>query len=70
MFTVTLSASSTSQGKVSCATADGTARSGEDYEAAAGTLAFAPGDSRKGVGRGVLQTSMSEPALILSGGAR
>jgi hypothetical protein len=47
VFTVTLSAPSATQVKVSYATADGTARSGEDYEAARGTLTFAPGETTK-----------------------
>ena len=47
VFTVTLSAPSATQVRVSYATADGTARSGEDYEAASGTLTFAPGETTK-----------------------
>lgn len=43
IFTINLSKPSTSTVKVSYATADGTANSGQDYSAKAGTLSFAPG---------------------------
>jgi chitinase len=46
-FIVTLSAPSAVAVKVGYATADGTAKAGEDYEAAAGTLTFAPGETSK-----------------------
>jgi hypothetical protein len=47
-FTVTLSAPSAVQVKVNYATADGTARTADaDYETAAGTLTFAPGETSK-----------------------
>ena len=49
VFTVTLSAPSATQVKVNYRTADGTARSGEDYEAASGTLMFASGETTKTV---------------------
>src|SRR5262249_52121240 len=42
-FTVNLSASSTQTITVAYATADGTATAGSDYQAAGGTLTFAPG---------------------------
>jgi hypothetical protein len=47
VFTVTLSAPSATEVTVSYATADGTARAGEDYLAASGTLTFAPGETTK-----------------------
>jgi hypothetical protein len=47
VFTVTLSAPSATQVKVNYTTADGTARAGEDYLAASGTLTFAPGETTK-----------------------
>jgi hypothetical protein len=46
-FTVTLSASSTSPVTVTYATANGTATAGSDYQAASGTLTFAPGETSK-----------------------
>jgi hypothetical protein len=49
VFTVTLSAPSATQVTVRYATADGTARAGEDYMAASGTLMFAPGETTKTV---------------------
>jgi hypothetical protein len=49
VFTVTLSAPSVSQVTVRYATADGTAKAGEDYTAASGTLTFAPGETTKTV---------------------
>jgi ELWxxDGT repeat protein len=49
VFTVTLSAPSTAPVTVRFATADGTARAGSDYEAASGTLTFAPGETTKTV---------------------
>jgi hypothetical protein len=47
VFTVTLSAPSAIPVIVNYATADGTAAAGSDYEAAAGTLTFAPGETTK-----------------------
>lgn len=44
-FTVTLSAASTREIRVSYATVDGTAVAGRDYQAASGTLVFAPGQT-------------------------
>jgi hypothetical protein len=46
-FTVTLSAASTQMITVAYATADGTATAGSDYQAASGTLNFAPGETSK-----------------------
>jgi hypothetical protein len=47
VFTVTLSAATDLPVTVSFSTASGTARSGEDYVAAAGTVTFAPGQTTK-----------------------
>jgi probable HAF family extracellular repeat protein len=47
VFTVTLSAVSTVPVTVTYATADGTATAGSDYQAASGTLTFAPGETTK-----------------------
>ena len=46
-FTVTLSAASDQPVTVAYATADGTATAGSDYQAASGTLTFAPGETSK-----------------------
>jgi Calx-beta domain/FG-GAP-like repeat len=46
-FTVTLSAPAAGPVTVRYATSDGTARAGEDYTAASGTLTFAPGETSK-----------------------
>jgi hypothetical protein len=48
-FTVTLSTASTDTITVAYATADGTATAGSDYQAASGTLSFAPGETSKTV---------------------
>jgi hypothetical protein len=47
VFTVTLSEPATGTVTVNYATADGTAQASHDYEAAAGTLTFAPGETSK-----------------------
>jgi hypothetical protein len=49
VFTVTLSAASSSTVTVAYATLAGTASSGKDYQATSGTLTFAPGDTSKTV---------------------
>ena len=46
-FTIALSRASALPVSVDYSTVDGTARAGEDYEAAAGTLVFAPGETTK-----------------------
>ncbi len=48
-FTVTLSAASAQPVTVDYATSDGTALAGSDYEAASGTLTFAPGETSKNI---------------------
>ena len=47
VFPVTLSAASSQPVTVGWATADGTAAAGSDYQAASGTLTFAPGETSK-----------------------
>ena len=47
VFTVTLSAASDVPVTVNFATANGTAKAGEDYDAQSGTLTFAPGETSK-----------------------
>ena len=46
-FTVALTRTSSLPVSVQYGTADGTAKAGEDYEAASGTLVFAPGETTK-----------------------
>ncbi|PYQ26704.1 MAG: hypothetical protein DMF56_23270 [Acidobacteria bacterium] len=46
-FVVSLNPASSQNVTVSYATADGAARAGEDYQAAAGTLTFSPGETEK-----------------------
>ena len=48
-FAVSLSAASTQTVTVNYATADGTAAAGSDYQAASGTVTFAPGETQKTV---------------------
>jgi hypothetical protein len=71
VFTVTLSAPSVSQVTVRYTTADGTAKAGEDYTAASGTLTFAPGETMKTVTIKVKGDRAKEAdetfSLILSG---
>ena len=48
-FTVTLSAAAKQSVSVDYASADGSAHAGSDYDAAAGTLTFAPGETAKSI---------------------
>ncbi|MXY16825.1 MAG: hypothetical protein F4057_08085 [Acidobacteria bacterium] len=70
-FKVTLSRSFEERVRVNYATVDGTARAGEDYEAASGTLVFPEGDTEKYVRVKVLDDDHDEGTetltLVLSG---
>ena len=59
-FAVTLDGPSALQVSVGYATADGTATAGEDYEAASGTLTFAPGETAKTIRVVVLDDGLDE----------
>ena len=59
-FAVTLSRAATSAFSVDYATSDGTARAGEDYTAASGTLSFQAGDSSKTIDVSVLDDAHDE----------
>jgi hypothetical protein len=59
-FTVTLTPASTQTVTVAYATADGTAKSGSDYTAVAGTLTFAPGATTQTVAVSVLGDLLDE----------
>ena len=59
-FEVTLSHAAPEQVTVDWSTADGTARAGEDYVAASGTLMFAPGDTARIVAVSVLDDAHDE----------
>jgi chitinase len=71
-FTVTLSAPASVPVTVNFATANGTARSGEDYDARSGTLTFAPGQTSQTISivvRGDRKRESSETFFVnLSGG--
>jgi hypothetical protein len=60
-FTVTLSAASTQTITVTYATANGTATAGSDYQAATGTLTFAPGETSKTITVLVNGDRLAEP---------
>jgi hypothetical protein len=60
-FTVTLSAASTQTVSVAYATGNGTATAGSDYQAASGTLIFAPGETRKTIIVPVIGDRLPEP---------
>ena len=59
-FAVTLSRAAAEQVTVDYATADGSARAGDDYRAASGTLTFAAGESSKTVEVAVLDDAHDE----------
>ena len=59
-FAVTLDRAAAAAAKVDWATADGTARAGDDYAAAAGTLKFAPGERSKTVAVTLLDDSVDD----------
>ncbi|WP_448192535.1 cellulase family glycosylhydrolase [Azospirillum sp. sgz301742] len=60
LFTVKLSAASTTAVSVNYATVDGTAKAGSDYTATNGTLTFNPGETTKTVAVKVLGDSVAE----------
>ena len=60
-FTVTLSAASDQTVTVDYATADGSATAGSDYQAASGTLTFAPGETSKTITVLVNGDRLAEP---------
>ena len=59
-FSVELLAASSREVTVTYATADGTAKAGEDYVAASGTLTFRPGETAKAVEVATIQDEMDE----------
>ena len=58
---VRLNRAETTPVSVNYATADGTAEAGKDYEAASGTLTFAPGETEKSVTLRALDDAIDEP---------
>src|SRR5262249_22984100 len=60
-FSVILSAASTETIAVSYATGDGSASTGSDYQAASGTLTFAPGQTQKTITVPVIGDRVGEP---------
>jgi hypothetical protein len=60
VFTVTLSTASDVPVIVNFATADGTARAGEDYTAQSGSVTFAPGETSKTISIAVLSDRRRE----------
>ena len=65
-FAVTLDRAAAAAAKVDWATADGTARAGDDYAAAAGTLKFAPGERSKTVAVTLLDDSVDDDGETFS----
>ena len=70
LFRVTLENASTGTVTVNYATADGTAKAGEDYTATSGTLTFAPGETEKTVSVTILDDTVEDSGetfrLVLS----
>jgi hypothetical protein len=72
VFTVTLSEPAAGTVSVNYGTADGTAQASRDYEAAAGTLTFAPGETSKTITiavQGDKQVEASETFFVNLSGA-
>ncbi len=65
-FAVRLDAAAAAEVTVAYATADGTAAAGEDYEAASGTLTFAPGERKQTVEVAALEDLEAEDAETLT----
>ena len=65
-FAVILDAASDFEIEVDYATSDGTAVAGEDYEAASGTLTFAPGEKARTVPVSLSDDVEDEPAETFS----
>lgn len=65
-FEVTLSQASTTTVSMRYQTADGTAKAGKNYVAAAGTLSFAPGETKKTIAITVLPDSAMVSDLVFS----
>jgi hypothetical protein len=65
-FTVTLSAPSADPVTVHYATADGTALAGTDYQAASGTLTFAPGQTSQTITLNALANPLGAPPLTFT----
>ena len=64
-FAVSLSRASSGRVTVDYATVDGSAKAGADYEAASGTLSFAPGETAKTVAVAVLDDAHDEGTEVL-----
>ena len=65
-FVVSVSSASGRTVRVNYATANGTARSGQDYQAAQGALTFASGETSKTVSVATLGDALTEPAETFS----
>jgi probable HAF family extracellular repeat protein len=65
-FSITRNGDTTSSASVTIATADGTAKAGEDYEALNATLEFAAGETSKSVSVNLLNDSLGEPEETFS----
>lgn len=65
-FTVTKSGTATAPVSANFATADGSAVAGNDYNAASGTLTFAPGDTTKTITVSTIDDNINEPTESFS----